>query len=373
MSINLICNECHKTNPIKANSCSKCLEKLFHSNYKVRVKDSVSGKTRTKTVPTLTLARQYEAKFKIENLINSEVSATVPLKTDPKVSDMWTAYIQWAKLNKKSWKDDKSRWTKHVAPFMPSKVSQITPRDHMLPVLSKMANKGYAQATIKQVFILTKRVISWSIKNGIIHNNINPIGDMESPKVDDNRVDNVLNKADLNKLHNTLGTWDNERAVLVIKFALYTGRRKGEILSLKWSDLDADFYHLNLKATNTKSKKMLNFPLNQKAMITLHRAKALQINSSPHVFPNTQGNQYKKDSFDETWKRIKIRAGLSQDFRFHDLRHTFASYLASSGKVDIYVLKELLGHSSIEMTQRYAHLINGATRKAVEVLDEVFS
>lgn len=134
---------------------------------------------------------------------------------------MWTSYIQWAKLNKKSWKDDECRWTKHVAPFMPSKISLITPRDHILPILSKMANKGYAQATIKQVFVLTKRVINWSKKNGIIHNCINPIRDMESPEVDDNRIDNVLNKADLEKLHNTLDIWDNERAVLLIKFALY--------------------------------------------------------------------------------------------------------------------------------------------------------
>ena len=59
-------------------------------------------------------------------------------------------------------------------------------------------------------------------------------------------------------------------------------------------------------------------------------------------------------------------------FRFHDLRHTYASYLASSGKVDIYTLKELLGHSDIKMTMRYAHLINGALKKAACVADEVF-
>ncbi len=51
---------------------------------------------------------------------------------------------------------------------------------------------------------------------------------------------------------------------------------------------------------------------------------------------------------------------------------SLASFLTSSGKVDIYTLKELLGHSTIEMTQRYAHLVNGALRKAVEVADEVF-
>jgi len=88
-----------------------------------------------------------------------------------------------------------------------------------------------------------------------------------------------------------------------------------------------------------------------------------------HVFSSKHG-PYSPNGFNSIWKRIKRRAGLST--RFHDLRHTYASYLASSGKVDIYILKELLGHSTIEMTQRYAHLVNGALKKAVGVADEVF-
>ena len=103
-------------------------------------------------------------------------------------------------------------------------------------------------------------------------------------------------------------------------------------------------------------------------MTIIDRCHELKI--SPLVFPGTSGQQY-RDSFDETWKRIRRKAGIPTT-RFHVLRHTYASYLASSGKVDIYTLKELLGHSTIEMTQRYAHLVNGALRKAVNVADEVF-
>jgi integrase len=62
-----------------------------------------------------------------------------------------------------------------------------------------------------------------------------------------------------------------------------------------------------------------------------------------------------------------------EGYRFHDLRHTFASYLASSGQVDIYTLKELLGHKSLTMTQRYAHLINGTLKKAISVADKAFN
>jgi integrase len=101
-------------------------------------------------------------------------------------------------------------------------------------------------------------------------------------------------------------------------------------------------------------------------------AKSLRPSRCPVVFPNRHGKPYHHGGgFDKTWRLIRKKAGLSH-IRFHDLRHTFASWLASSGKVDIYTLKELLGHSDIEMTQRYAHLINGALLKAVNVADEVF-
>ncbi len=72
------------------------------------------------------------------------------------------------------------------------------------------------------------------------------------------------------------------------------------------------------------------------------------------VFPSSTGKSFK--SFDTTWKRLKKRAGI-QKTRLHDLRHTFASYLASSRKVDIDTFKELLGHSTIEMTQGFAWLM----------------
>ena len=69
-------------------------------------------------------------------------------------------------------------------------------------------------------------------------------------------------------------------------------------------------------------------------------------------------------------KRIKVLDISS--IRFHDLRHTYASHLASSGKVDIYTLKTLLGHKDIKLTERYSHLSNDRLRKSTEVLDTLF-
>lgn len=73
-------------------------------------------------------------------------------------------------------------------------------------------------------------------------------------------------------------------------------------------------------------------------------------------------------------RRIREKAGLPPDFRpFHGLRHTYASRLASSGKVDLYTLQKLLTHESPDMTQRYAHLSDEAMKRAAAVADEIFS
>ncbi|WP_022663705.1 hypothetical protein [Desulfospira joergensenii] len=108
-----------------------------------------------------------------EDIIKEQALSLVPIVDSPDINEMWSVYLSWAKLNKKSWKDDQIRWTKHIASFMPTKVNQITQKDH-IPILPRMASKGYAQATVRQVFVLVKRVINWSIKNGIYPRGIIP-------------------------------------------------------------------------------------------------------------------------------------------------------------------------------------------------------
>jgi len=93
------------------------------------------------------------------------------------------------------------------------------------------------------------------------------------------------------------------------------------------------------------------------------------------VFPSSTGAYY-KDSFNASWNMLRTRQVKEQvirsPIRFHDLRHTYASHLASSGKVDIYTLKKLMGHKSISLTERYSHLIDGHLRKSTEVLDGLY-
>jgi integrase len=148
-----------------------------------------------------------------------------------------------------------------------------------------------------------------------------------------------------------------------IQLALHTGCRKNELLTLRWSDVDFDRLHLILRPENTKANKARTIPLNQSALQALNSL--LTKNDSPFVFTNARGQQKKTMSW--SFKKSLESAGI-QDFHIHDLRHTFASWLVSEG-VELIKVRDLLGHSSIKMTERYAHLMPSRLVDAVSVLD----
>lgn len=147
----------------------------------------------------------------------------------------------------------------------------------------------------------------------------------------------------------------------VILFALNTGCRKSEILTLTWDrvDLKHGFIHLD----KTKSGEPRNIPINGPLLKCLKGL--VRRVDTPLVFYNpATGNRWSelKRSFATACRRAKI-----VDFHFHDLRHTFASQLVMSG-VDITTVSRLLGHASLTMTLRYSHLAPNHLNSAVDVL-----
>jgi integrase len=129
--------------------------------------------------------------------------------------------------------------------------------------------------------------------------------------------------------------------------AVFTGLRLGEIKSLRREDVDEEYIYL--RPSVTKNKKGRKLPL----------SKELQ------RFFQTASFDY-DHHIGRPFLRIIDELGI-EDFRFHDLRHTFASWLVQAG-VDLYTVKELMGHSSIKMTQRYAHLSKGNLKSAMELI-----
>ena len=141
--------------------------------------------------------------------------------------------------------------------------------------------------------------------------------------------------------------------------ALHTGMRFGKQMRLRWEDID--FKQELLTVMESKSGSARHVPLNQIAVSTL-RAIPRRLNC-PWVFYNDEASM--RQQLPRQWEGLA--EAKIENFHWHDLRHTFASRLVMAG-VDLYAVKELLGHHSIEMTQRYAHLAPSHLKQAVEAL-----
>jgi integrase len=150
----------------------------------------------------------------------------------------------------------------------------------------------------------------------------------------------------------------------IVVVALHTGMRKSEILRLKWQDVD--FARKTIIVRKTKNNEPNVLPINQTLLGELqHVPHHLH---SAYVFCNTAGDPY--DEVKRSFNTACRKAGI-KDFRFHDLRHTFASHLIMNG-VDLKTVMRLLGHKDIRMTLRYAHLSPEHLQAAVGTLDQSF-
>ena len=158
----------------------------------------------------------------------------------------------------------------------------------------------------------------------------------------------------------------NDQLSDIIVFALNTGMRKTEILSLRIQDIDLQRKILTVMVSKNKEKR--GIPLNASAMDVLtRRTKVIPI--SGYVFSTGHGTMVTPRNLSRSFVKAVTKAGI-KDFRFHDLRHSFATRLAQNG-VDLYKVSKLLGHRDITTSQRYAHHCPESLRDGVEVLDQM--
>ncbi len=149
----------------------------------------------------------------------------------------------------------------------------------------------------------------------------------------------------------------------MVLLLINTGIRRGELFNLKWADVDIDRAMLTIKAGGTKTGQTRHIPLNLEAQDALRQWK---IQSKEHglVFPAKNGERF--TNVNNSWRKL-LRDAEIHNFRLHDLRHHFASRLVMVG-VDLNTVRELLGHSDIKMTLRYAHLAPKVKAEAVQKL-----
>jgi len=155
----------------------------------------------------------------------------------------------------------------------------------------------------------------------------------------------------------------SDHVEVLVLLAMNTGMRRGEMLSLEWNQVDLLNRVLTITSENSKSNKTRHIPLNGEAFQALNDWKG-QTNSKKFVFESSSGVPFKdtKKGFLAVLKDAEI-----EEFRFHDLRHHFASKLVMAG-VDLNTVRELLGHSDLKMTLRYAHLAPEHKAAAVNLI-----
>jgi integrase len=139
-----------------------------------------------------------------------------------------------------------------------------------------------------------------------------------------------------------------------------TGLRRGELLALRWESIDFSRQILTVEGGTAKSRQTRHVPLNDEAIRELKRWHE-QANGGQRVFES-------RTSFKSAWASLLKRAKITK-FRWHDLRHHFASRLVLGG-VPLNTVRDLLGHSSVAMSLRYAHLAPDQRREAVAKLNQ---
>ena len=185
----------------------------------------------------------------------------------------------------------------------------------------------------------------------------NPFKKVRQIRIEEGDVPRHLSREEVSLLFNAV---DDEMMRRLFEFYLNTGGRRNEVLSLTWKNIDLE--NQTVKFVNgTKFGKKRVVPLNTRALEIL-----TQLGKSKHISTD-RIFKYEKNYISRKFKYYARKAGLSESIRTHSLRHTFASILVDSS-IDIHTIKELMGHSSVKVTEIYSHLSPEHKVKAVNKL-----
>jgi integrase len=264
-------------------------------------------------------------------------------------------YLPWAKANKRSCRDDVWRSGVLIEYFGKQRRDEIAPFQierfkHERRAGLTWRGTQRTPASVNRELEVLSRIYSIAIDNGM--NIQNPCRKVRLLRMDNQR-NRYLSEDEETRL---MAIFEGRRAHLrsIVILALHTGMRRGEILSLRWNQIDFERSLILVQRTKTGRDRII--PMNSTVRETL--AAIRQQAEGNQVFPI---NDVKR-SFAYACVKAKIA-----DFRFHDLRHTAATRLADRG-ADAFQIAAILGHSSIQMTARYTHATSDGLRRAMESL-----
>jgi len=303
------------------------------------------------------LADQVLAKRKVEIAENKYLD----VRSQPRIrfEEMAEEYLgRYSKVNKKSWERDVVSVKRLNCLFEGKYLSEIKPR-MIEDYKAKRLDDGVTPCTVNHELACMKGMFTKAIEWGKATEN--PVKKVKFFKENNQRV-RFLEKDELKLLLD--GCREPVKSIII--FAVNTGMRLSEITNLEWADVDLARKLVTVK--NTKNGEMRYIPVSDALADVLKNRRARNSDNYPYVFGNLSGERYRRFTISHWFSQLVKKAGIN-NFRFHDLRHTFASHLVMAG-ADIMTVKELLGHKTLTMTLRYSHLSPNFKRQAIELLNK---
>jgi integrase len=311
---------------------------------------------------------------RMRELRHGEKFAASPAKKGMTLDQAWQHYeTHWLATSTKSQVVDRCRYNKHLAHLAAKPLSSISPFDVEKLKIGLLGN-GLSEQSVRHVMGLLARIynkiISWKLWSGE-----NPVTSVKRPSRD-NKRHRYLTAEEAHTLLASLALRSAQTHDMALT-SLHTGLRFGEIAALTWESVDLSSRTLRAKDTKNGESRAVYITDEMAAMLTAKHAG----NPSDLVFPGRDqktGGTKIMDAVSATYERTVADLGLNDavtDPRgkvvFHTLRHTFASWMVMEG-VPLSEVGELLGHSDLEMTRRYAHLAPEKKRQAVGSMERVF-
>jgi integrase len=355
---NVVCSSCGTQIPIKTNEKNLFIDYRLPNGRRRREKIGSSRK----------LAENVLHKRKAE--IAEGKLLDVVKKEKVRFEDFAKEYLNvHSKQHKKSWKTDdylikdlerffKGKFlyeitAKDIEHFKIERLKETVGSKDKIDLKKEDDPKTISAATVNRQLDVLSGIFNKAVVWGKLQ--VNPMKSVQSLKVPPGRL-RFLEKEEIVKLLSNCTK--NLKPIVIL--ALFTGMRRGEILGLKWHDIDVKRNIIILLDTKNGDKREV--PMNEQVKTALIRVRKHP--ESAYIFCNNKGVPV--HDIRKSYSTALEKSGIT-NFRFHDLRHTFASQLVMAG-VDLNTVRELLGHKDMTMTLRYAHLAQSHKQRAVDLL-----
>ena len=285
------------------------------------------------------------------------------LKAMPTFAEFWdNEYSPYAQQAKKSFRNDESKYRLHLKPrFGSRRLCDIGVRDIQLHHAA--IRQSHTAATANRHLALLSAILRKAMEWGRIDKN--PAAGIK-PFKEANQHQRFLNSDEVGRIFEAMEAEPNKVAVAALKLLLLTGTRREEALQARWEHIDLEAGQWWLPMTKSGRGRYVAISEGAKALLVALPSRG----ESPWVFPGRDADKPLNNPR-KAFCRILAAAGVDH-LRIHDLRHSFASFAVNAG-VTLYEVQELLGHSTAQMTQRYAHLADSGLRRASQAVADVLT